>query len=348
MASHTPGAPVFAPPADLPEWALRSVDLANPRLGARALAASDDFFAEVGRMLNPEPAQFVPGKFDTNGKWMDGWESRRKRVAGHDWALVKLGARGQIRGFDIDTSHFTGNYPPAVSIEACVSDTDDVGALLAASWTEILPATPMGPNSHHLVTCASTNAWTHLRVNMFPDGGIARLRVYGRPVGNAATRSSTDQLIDLIAMENGGRAVSWNDASFGSSVSALLLPGRGMNMGDGWETRRRREPGNDWCVIELGVPGTVEKIEVDTAYFKGNFPDRCSVQAAFVNGGTDRSITTESMFWQTLLPEQNLQMDAIHTFTDQLAQLGPITHVRFNIFPDGGVSRLRLWGKARA
>ena len=345
MASHTPGAPVFAPAAELPDWALRSVDLANPRLGARAIAASDDFFAEVGRMLNPEPAQFVPGKFDTNGKWMDGWESRRKRVAGHDWALVKLGVKGVIRGFDVDTSHFTGNYPPAVSIEACVSETDDVAALQAAEWTEILPATPMGPNSHHLLECASTAAWTHLRVNMYPDGGIARLRVYGRPVGTLAAKAAGGELVDLVAMENGGRALSWNDASFGSSAAALLLPGRGMNMGDGWETRRRREPGNDWCVLELGAPGTVERIEVDTAFFKGNYPDRCSVQAAYVSGGTDRSITTQSMFWQTLLPEQKLSMDAVHSFTKEIAQLGTITHVRFNIFPDGGVSRLRLWGR---
>ena len=346
MASHTPGAPVFAAPAQLPDWALRSIDLANPRLGAQALATSDDFFAEVARMLNPEPAQFVPGKFDTNGKWMDGWESRRKRVAGHDWALIKLGVKGVIRGFDIDTSHFTGNYPPAVSIEACVSDSDAVDALQAAVWTEILPATPCGPNSHHIVECASSEAWTHLRVNMYPDGGIARLRVYGRPVARPSALAGAT--VDLIAMENGGRAISWNDASFGSSGSALLLPGRGLNMGDGWETRRRREPGNDWCVIALGVPGTVEKIEVDTAHFKGNFPDGCSLQAAYVNGGTDGSITTQSMFWQTLLPLQTLEMDAIHTFSDEVVKLGPITHVRFNIFPDGGVSRLRLWGKAEA
>ncbi|MBL8443720.1 MAG: allantoicase, partial [Zoogloeaceae bacterium] len=161
MASHTPGAPVFAPPADLPDWALRSVDLANPRLGAQALVASDDFFAEVARMLNPEAAQFVPGKFDTNGKWMDGWESRRKRVAGHDWALVRLGCKGVIRGFDVDTSHFVGNYPPAVSIEACVSASDVLEDLNAATWTEILPATALGPSSHHLFECASQAAWTH-------------------------------------------------------------------------------------------------------------------------------------------------------------------------------------------
>ena len=344
MASHTPGAPVFAPPAELPDWALRSVDLANPRLGARALYASDDFFAEVGRMLNPEPAQFVPGKFDNNGKWMDGWETRRKRTTGHDWCFVKLGVKGRIRGFDVDTSHFVGNYPPAVSIEACVSDSDEVEVLKAAAWTEVLPATALGPSSHHVLESVSNAAWTHLRVNIFPDGGIARLRVYGQPVG-ALEAASVDQLVDLVAMENGGRPVSWNDASFGSSVTSLLLPGRGTSMGDGWETRRRREPGNDWCVLELGAPGTIEKIEVDTAFFKGNFPDRCSLQAAFVTGGTDSSATTQSMFWQTLLPEQKLEMDALHTYTTEIAALGPVTHVRFNIFPDGGVSRLRLWGR---
>jgi allantoicase len=179
---------------------------------------------------------------------------------------------------------------------------------------------------------------------MFPDGGIARLRVYGQPTGALEKYAATD-LVDLVAMENGGRPVSWNDASFGSSVSSLLLPGRGVNMGDGWETRRRREPGNDWCVLELGAPGIVERIEVDTAFFKGNFPDGCSLQAAFVEGGTDQSITTQSMFWQELLPRQKLQMDAVHSFEKEVAKLGRISHVRFNIFPDGGVSRLRLFGR---
>ncbi|NBW00399.1 MAG: allantoicase [Betaproteobacteria bacterium] len=344
MASHVAGPPIIAPAAELPEWAKRSVNLANPRLGAKALFASDDFFAEVGRMLNPEPAQFIPGKFDTNGKWMDGWESRRKRVAGHDWALVRLGVKGLIRGFDVDTSHFTGNYPPAVSIEATVSATDDVEKLKSASWTEILPASRLGPSSHHLLQIDSSVAWTHLRVNMFPDGGIARLRVYGQPTGALERLSATD-VVDLVAMENGGRPVSWNDASFGSSVASLLLPGRGLNMGDGWETRRRREPGNDWCVLELGAPGIVEKVEIDTAFFKGNYPDGCSIQAALVEGGTDQSITTQSMFWQELLPRQKLQMDAVHTYEKEVVKLGKISHVRFNIYPDGGVSRLRLFGR---
>lgn len=345
MASHAFGPTVIAPAADLPDWALSAVDLANPRLGAEALYASDDFFAEVSRMINPEPAKFVPGEFDTNGKWMDGWESRRKRVAGHDWALIKLGVKGAINGFDVDTSHFVGNYPPAVSIEGCVSQSDDVEVLKGLQWTEVLPATTLGPSSHHFLKAVSGNAiCTHLRVNIYPDGGIARLRVYGQPVGGLLN-SDGNKLVDLIALENGGRPIAWNDASFGSTAAALLLPGRGLNMGDGWETRRRREPGNDWCVIELGAAGIVEKIEVDTAFYKGNYPDRCSIQAAFVHGGTDRSATTQSMFWETLLPEQKLQMDAVHTYGNEICKLGAITHIRFNIFPDGGISRLRLWGR---
>lgn len=340
--SHNTGSIRIAEPAVLPDWAARSVDLANPRIGARALYASDDFFAEVARMLNPEPAQFVPGKYDDNGKWMDGWETRRKRTTGHDWCLVKLGRKGTIRGFDVDTSHFTGNYAPAVSIEATVSDSDDTAALKDAKWVEILPSTSLSGNSHHLLRANADAAFTHLRVNIYPDGGIARLRVYGQPVGVFEGRG--DELVDLVALENGGRPVAWNDAHFGSAAN-LILPGRGINMGDGWETRRRREPGNDWCILQLGAAGTIEKIEVDTAHFKGNYPDRCSIQAACVEGGTDQSVITQSMFWPVLLPEQKLSMDAIHSFAEQIAKHGPVTHVRLNIIPDGGVSRLRLWGK---
>ena len=342
--SHNTGSIRIAEPATLPDWALRSVDLANPRIGAKALFASDDFFADVSRMLNPEPAQFVPGKYDDNGKWMDGWETRRKRTTGHDWCFVKLGRKGTIRGFDVDTSHFTGNYAPAVSIDATVCDSDDDAALKDARWTEILPSTSLSGNSHHLLRATSDAAWTHLRVNIYPDGGIARLRVYGQPVG--VFDSAGDALVDLVALENGGRPVAWNDAHFGTAAN-LILPGRGINMGDGWETRRRREPGNDWCILQLGAPGTIEKIEVDTAHFKGNYPDRCSIQAAYMEGGTDQSVITQSMFWPVLLPEQKLSMDAIHSFAAEIAKLGPVTHVRLNIIPDGGVSRLRLWGRVQ-
>ncbi|MFD2264523.1 allantoicase [Lacibacterium aquatile] len=323
------------PPSDDP-FAARYVNLADERLGAVALEASDDFFAPRQRMLNPEPAVFIPGKYDDNGKWMDGWESRRKRVSGYDWCIVKLGRPGSITGVDIDTSHFTGNYPPAASLEACnVNGNPDASTV----WTEILPAQSLGPSSHHFHEIAASGTWSHVRLNIYPDGGVARLRVYG-----VIEPADLTGEIDLLAIENGARAIAASDEHYGKPW-ALLRPGRGVNMGDGWETRRRREPGNEWCILALGRRGVPSKLVIDTAHFKGNFPDRCSIQAANVTFGTDKSLITQAMFWQTLLPEQKMQMDHIHSFEKELADLGPITHIRINVIPDGGLSRVRLFGK---
>jgi allantoicase len=309
-------------------------------LGALALEASDEFFAPKERMLNPEPAVFIVGKYDNNGKWMDGWETRRKRVSGSDWCVVKLARPGVIKGIDIDTSHFTGNFPPAASIEG--AHVVNGAPTQATQWTEVVPSMTLQGNTHHYVDIASEQPFTHLRVNIYPDGGIARLRVYGQPQLDWSIASRTE-LFDLAAMENGAYVVGANNQHFGPA-STLLMPGRGANMGDGWETRRRREPGNDWCIVALALPGVIKKIEVDTAHFKGNYPDRCSLQAAYVKGGTDSSLVTQAMFWPVLLGEQKLQMDKQHVFESELAALGSVTHVRFNIYPDGGVSRLRLFG----
>ena len=321
-----------------PEFTRRYPNLADPRLGAATLACSDDFFAEMARMLNPEPAVFIPGKYDTNGKWMDGWESRRKRVNGYDWCVVKLARAGVLKGIDIDTSHFTGNYPPAASLEGAFVSAGEPDA--DTVWHEVLPSVNLQGNSHHYHEIHHPQAFTHLRLNIYPDGGVARLRVYAQPENDWATVDRTS-LFDLIAMENGGYVVATNNQHFGLA-SNLLMPGRGVNMGDGWETRRRREPGNDWCIIALAHPGIVEKIEVDTCHFKGNFPDSCSIQAASMAGGTDTSLITQSMFWPVLLPQQKLQMDHQHCYQQEIQALDEITHIRLNIFHDGGVSRLRL------
>lgn len=323
-----------------PDFTRRYVNLADPRLGAQALEASDDFFAPKERMLNAEPAVFIPGKFDGHGKWMDGWETRRKRTSGYDWCIVKLARPGVIKGIDLDTSHFTGNFPPAASIEG--AHVADGSPNQLTQWTEVVPLTTLQGNSHHYLDVSAGQPFTHLRVNIYPDGGIARLRVYGQPQLDWRN-ADRNELFDLAAMENGAYMVGTNNQHFGLA-STLLMPGRGVNMGDGWETRRRREPGNDWCIVALAQPGIIKKVEVDTAHFKGNFPDRCSLQAAHVTGGTDSSLVTQAMFWPVLLGEQKLQMDKQHFFESELAALGPVTHVRFNIYPDGGVSRLRLFG----
>jgi allantoicase len=323
-----------------PEFVHQWIDLAQPRLGAEIVSCSDDFFAECSRMLNPEAPRFIAGKFDDNGKWMDGWETRRRRNGGYDHAIVKLGLAGEIKGIDIDTTHFTGNYPPAASLEACYSVTapDD-----GSDWQTLIPSTGLRGDSHHYFEIDNPACFTHLRLNIYPDGGVARLRVHGRVVSEAAALDKSVRH-NLAAVELGARAIAWNDAHFGA-VANLLNPGKGVNMGDGWETRRRREPGNDWCIIELGHAGRVEEIILDTAFFKGNYPDRCSLQAALVGGGTAESIVTQSQFWAELLPPRKLEMDREHAFSEEVQAIGPVSHVRINMFPDGGLSRVRLLGK---
>jgi allantoicase len=317
------------------------VRLEQPRLGTQVVFATDDFFADKSRLIDPADPVFVPDKYDENGKWMDGWESRRKRGPGYDFCIVKLGIPGVVRGLDIDTSHFTGNFPPQASIDVCISQ-DDVPAD-GADWFELLPKVELQGDAHHLFPVENENAVTHLRLNIFPDGGVARLRIYGevRPYRSSV---GENEVIDLLALENGGRAILCNDEHFGS-MHNLNVPGRGVNMGDGWETARRRTPGNDWVILALGFPGTIEKVEIDTAHFKGNYPDRVAIQAALLDDADSGEIEAASENWATLLPESKLDMDQQHYFTDKLADIGAVSHVRLSIFPDGGVSRLRLFGR---
>lgn len=326
---------------DLPLFARSGINLASAGLGAEGVYATNEFFAPLERMLHDHPPVFLEGEFDDNGKWMDGWETQRRRDGGHDHAVIRLASAGRILGFDVDTSHFTGNYAPAVRIEA--ASPEDGQITDHTRWVEILHNRPLGPDAHHYFKCDSFESWTHLRIHIFPDGGVARLRAFGIPELAKANRRGE---IDLAAALNGGRILAFSDAHYGDYMR-LLAPGRGINMGDGWETRRRREPGYDWMIIALGARGRIESALVDTAHFKGNFPDRCSIQAAdlqdFGDGLTD-AIVTDSMFWPTILGEQHLTADAEHRFRDELTHVGPVTHVRFNIHPDGGVSRLRLFG----
>jgi len=326
---------------DQPLFARTGINLASYGLGARGVSASNEFFAPLERMLSDHDPEFIAGKFDDHGKWMDGWETQRRRDGGHDHAIIKLAAPGRILGFDVDTSHFTGNYAPAAMIEAASlsGDPDD-----DTQWVQILRHRPLGANAHHYFPCDSFESWSHLRLHIYPDGGVARLRVFGVP---ELDPTEAGQEIDLVSSLNGGRILAFSDAHYGDYMR-LLAPGRGLNMGDGWETRRRREPGYDWMILALGARGLVERVMVDTAHFKGNFPDRCSLQAvdlaSFGDGLTD-ALVTDSMFWKELMPQRRLSADAEHEFKDDLATLGPITHVRFNIYPDGGVSRLRLYGR---
>lgn len=327
---------------DIPLFARTGVNLASAGLGAEPVSATDEFFAPLARMLSDADPVFVAGKFDDHGKWMDGWETRRRRDGGHDHAVIRLASAGRILGFDVDTAHFTGNYAPAVRIEAAGPMAGDPDA--ATRWVEVLANKPLGPDAHHFFRCDAFESYSHLRIHIYPDGGVARLRVYGVPELDAVNARGR---IDLAAALNGGRVLAFSDAHYGD-YRRLLAPGRGVNMGDGWETRRRREPGYDWIVVALGARGAIGRIIVDTAHFKGNHPDTVTLQAADMTGfgdGLTDALVTDSMFWPRLMDRQKIGPDAEHEFTKAVHHLGPVTHVRFNLHPDGGVSRLRLFAE---
>lgn len=321
------------------------IDLAAERVGGRALYANDEFFAPKENLLKPGRGVFIPDKYTEFGKWMDGWETRRKRVPGYDHCMIKLGIPGVIKGVDIDTNHFLGNHPPYASLEAChMSDDATVDMLTSASceWQSILAKSPLKPGSQNLFAVASEQRWTHLRLNIFPDGGVARLRVYGVAKPDWS-RFKTDELVDLVAVENGGLPLACSDMFF-SAMENLIMPGRAANMGDGWETKRRRGPGHDWIILQLGRKGVIARVLVDTNHFKGNYPDTCSLEGCIHTANTGDELSKPEIAWQEILPRTKLQAHREHVFEQELRARGPFTHVRLNIFPDGGVSRLRWWG----
>jgi len=309
-------------------------DLASARVGGRALFANDDFFAARSNLVRSEAAVFVPGKYTVRGKWMDGWESRRRRVPGHDWCIVRLGLRGSVRGVDIDTSHFNGNQPESASLEGCDlrGSATSLRNLERAAWRELLPAAPLKPSAHHLLPVESASPVTHVRLNIFPDGGVARLRVHGEVAVDLERLRG--RAVDLAAVENGGVVLSASDSHFGRKEH-LNLPGRASSMAEGWETRRRRGPGHDWAIVRLGAAGRIERIEVDTNHFKGNYPESFSLEARH----------DPEMEWTDVIPRTKLRAHARHLFAKELRARGPFTHVRLRIYPDGGVSRLRVHGR---
>jgi len=325
---------------DKPDFATGSVNLASPRLGANIIEVSDDFFGAAERMLNDAPPIFFPDRYDEHGKWMDGWESRRRRQGGHDHCIVQLGAKGVLSGFEVNTRFFTGNHPPFVSIEGALIDVlPDENTV----WTEIVAKSDLQPDTQNLFPVDDDRPYNILRLNILPDGGVARFRVWGTPVCEWKRQDPAGHH-ELSAIVNAGRVVGYSDAHYGDPW-IILTPGRGQNMGDGWETRRRRGPGNDWIVIALGAAGHAKKIEIDTAHFKGNYPDRCTIQAGRMEDATDADVVAASEDWPVLLDEQKLQMDHIHDFEGAaISDIGAITHIRLNIFPDGGVSRVRIFG----
>ena len=317
------------------------IDLAQPRLGTKVIYKTDDFFASAHRIINPAPAVWKEGVFDTHGKWMDGWESRRKRTSGHDYLILKLGKPGRIKKIDVDTSHFNGNQPSMVSLEGCSLAKNQT--IKQAKWFQILGKKKTKANSHHFFSVSNNKVITHVKFNIFPDGGVARLRLYG----NIATENIKygNQVINLTAMVNGASVIACNNEHFGKAEN-ILAPGKAINMGDGWETRRRRGPGYDWLIIN-SVPGKqIKAIEISTHHFKGNYPSHCTLQAAYVKKGSANQIIKQSNKWKHLLNQAKLSPNKTHKFKNQLMKNDKINYIKINIFPDGGISRIKLIGKA--
>jgi allantoicase len=311
------------------------LDLASERLGGAAVDANDEFFAAKDNLVKCGAPEWREGAYTDRGKWMDGWETRRRRDVApdaHDWCIVRLGVPGVVKGIDVETTHFTGNYP-----ESCAVDAGD-----GATWREILPRTPLAGGSHNLFAANESPAVTHVRLRIYPDGGVARLRVYGE-VAADWDRLRLRGDVDLAAAEHGGLVIACSDMFFGSRHN-LVMPGDAAHMGDGWETKRRRGPGHDWTIVRLGTSGVVRRIEIDTRHFKGNAPGACSLDAIRVGELADGG-ALDAAPWRELLPRAALQPHARHSFEGEVHAIGAVTHVRFNIFPDGGVGRLRVFGR---
>ena len=321
------------------------IDLASEKIGGAVLVANDDFFAPKENLLKASAPIFIEGKYTDRGKWMDGWESRRRRTPGFDWCIIRLGLAGIVRGVVVDTSYFRGNYPEQCSLEgASFEGLPSEAELLdeAVEWTTLLPQVSLNGDSRNPFAIDYNQRITHLRFKIFPDGGVARLRVYGEVVPDWERLKRTGH-IDLAAAENGALVLSCSDMFFGHRHN-LIMPGRAVNMSDGWETKRRRGPGHDWAIIKLARPGHIHAIEVDTSHFKGNFPESCSLEATNVSATDDTDLTSPSVQWTNVLPRTKLQAHTRHYFDQELNDAGIVSHLRFNIFPDGGVSRLRVYG----
>jgi len=335
----------MASPVAVPEVYANLVNLAADITGTFVVFANDDFFAPKENLIRPDAPVWKEGEYTDRGKWMDGWESQRRRSPGHDHCIIRLGTPGKIHGLLVDNTHFKGNAPQEVSLEIVeASYTATPEELAVAAWTEVLPRTAVKADFPNAVPLpAVSERATHIRFHIYPDGGVARLRVYGEVVADERM-FWRDAAVDLAAVENGGTIAAVSDQFFGPP-SNLLLPGRGVNMGDGWETRRRRTPGSDWCVIKLARPAVLDRLELDTHYFKGNAPQAVVVEA--LDARTLMPAELDGLLrapkgWPVLVGKTALVQHRRHVLEPDRPMV--VTHLRVHIFPHGGVNRLRAFG----
>lgn len=337
-------------------------ELSLDATGSFVMHATDEYFAPKEALLRPHAPEWREGAYTERGKWMDGWESARRRSPGHDWAIVRLGTPGSLEGVVCDTTHFKGNAPQEVSLETLdlpletgledllalpVAASDaEAAALGGRAWLEVIPRTRVQPDSVNvLAPRVPVPRASHVRLRIHPDGGVARLRVFGRVRPEADVFWGPGS-VDLAAIENGGAIALASDSFFGPPAN-LLLPGRGTTMGDGWETRRRRTPGSDWCVIRLGRRGIVHFVELDTHFFKGNAPQAVRIECVDGEGLAEAALAARlgaEDGWNALVDRTPVSQHRRHRLVP--ARLERATHLRVHIFPHGGVNRLRAFGEA--
>ena len=315
------------------------INLADPRIGSKIIFKTDDFFASAHRILKTDIPVFKDGLFDKHGKWMDGWETRRRRSKGYDYLVLKLGKPGKIFDIDIDTSHFNGNQPTHASLEGCFSRSKPNKK---TKWTRLLGKKKLGPNKNHNFKSQNKSTFNYIRLNIFPDGGVARLRLYGKIEIDKKTINNKN--INLTSVLNGASIVGCNNEHFGRAEN-IIAPGKGKNMGDGWETRRSRGKNFDWLIIKFGKPGLIKKLEIDTHHFKGNYPDSCSIQTAIINKDlSNKLIVKNSKNWKFILNKSKLSAHKKHVFKKFLIKRNKENYLKINIYPDGGISRIRAFG----
>ena len=317
-----------------------TVNLAEPKFGSKVIYKTDQFFGAANRILNSTKPIFKEGVYDNHGKWMDGWETRRRRKYGHDFLIVKLGRPGKIFDVDIDTSFFSGNQPSQASLQACFSKKNPTKN---TNWKTILKKKRLGPNQNHNFKIKNHSTFNFVKLNIFPDGGVARLRLNGKV--DLEKINIKGKNVNLSSILNGSTILGCNNEHFGKAEN-VLSPGSGFNMGDGWETRRSRGKNFDWIIIKFGMPGIIKKLEIDTHHFKGNYPDSLTVQSALIKDKLkSKKILNNSKKWKLLLGNTKLKPHKKHSYKSKTFSKNKVNCLRINIFPDGGISRIRAIGK---
>lgn len=323
-----------------------SVDVICENIGGKALSCSDEWFGPVSNLIKITAPLRDPSKFTDAGAWYDGWETRRHNKNPYDWAIFRMGVfRAKILCCEVDTTFFNGNHAPFISIEGLYDTSNNENDIKENDprWMEVIKKKMCGASRRFFFFRDNfrDNLFTHVKLKMYPDGGIARFRVYGQVDPPPFIQRWANNYIDLVSVCNGGIVLKASDQHF-SPASNLLLPGRGHDMSDGWETRRSRIPGhNDWAIIKLGRRSDyISKIVVDTAYYKGNYPKYICIYGIEFNGRTISKLDDSK--WDLLVENSKPCPDVenIYMINKHLV----ITHIKLIMIPDGGIKRIRVWG----